>query len=69
VTARRAKRENGGVGEDPPGNLKTHQRAKRAMPWFGGMLVKLRAKGGWPPERRPYESPSVASHGGSGEIR
>jgi hypothetical protein len=30
VTARRAKRENGGLGEDPPGSTMTYQQDVRA---------------------------------------
>jgi hypothetical protein len=32
TTARRAKRENGGLGEDPPGSPMTHQLVLRACP-------------------------------------
>jgi hypothetical protein len=40
VTARRAKRENGGLGEDPPGSTITYLR--RTERWGGGLAPQKR---------------------------
>ena len=49
MSARRAKRENGGLGEDPPGSPMTHQQVLRTCP--NTPLSEASPLGGFPQER------------------
>jgi hypothetical protein len=48
MTARRAKRENGGLGEDPPGSTMTYRQVLRTWMYLEG--VKSSVPGGVTPQ-------------------